>query len=95
MTQDTSDKTPDQLLKELNQIDGNPPKETAKIQKNMTHHSKAWNVVSHIFSGILVGGVIGYGIDYWVGTTPWGVVIFFPIGFIAGMMNVIRMTREE
>ncbi len=44
----------------------------------------------HMVSGILVGGVIGWLLDSWLGTGPWLFVIFFILGVAAGFLNVWR-----
>ncbi|WP_165176315.1 AtpZ/AtpI family protein [Desulfovibrio sp. ZJ369] len=48
----------------------------------------------HLVSGPLVGFAIGYGLDYWLGTGPWGKLIFLVIGIAAGFLNVYRDTRH-
>lgn len=48
----------------------------------------------HLVSGPLVGFAIGYGLDYWLGITPWGKLIFLFIGIVAGFLNVYRDTRH-
>ncbi len=48
----------------------------------------------HLVSGPLVGFALGYGLDYWLGTGPWGKLIFLVIGIAAGFLNVYRDTRH-
>lgn len=47
----------------------------------------------HLVSGPAVGFAIGYGIDRWFGTSPWGKLIFLFIGIAAGFLNVYRDTK--
>lgn len=47
----------------------------------------------HLVSGPAVGFAIGYGIDYWLQTSPWGKLIFLFIGIAAGFLNVYRDTQ--
>ncbi len=44
----------------------------------------------HLVSGMLVGGVLGYGLDSWLGSQPWGLLVFLLMGIIAGFRNVWR-----
>jgi ATP synthase protein I len=37
-----------------------------------------------------VGGVIGWGLDWVLGSRPWLFLLFFMLGFAAGVVNVIR-----
>lgn len=90
-------KQADDLLEKLNQM--HPPEqekdqETQNVSQ-MQETSRAFAAISQIFSGIIVGGLIGYGLDMFLETTPWLTVIFFPIGFIAGIMNMIRMLKDS
>lgn len=45
---------------------------------------------TELVAAIAVGGFIGYGLDQWLGTTPWLFLVFFLLGFAAGMVNVVR-----
>lgn len=47
----------------------------------------------HMVSGPLVGFGIGYGLDYWLDSGPWGKLIFLIIGIGAGFLNVYRDSR--
>lgn len=53
----------------------------------------------HMVSGILVGGVIGYFLDEWLGTGPWLKLVFFLFGVGAGFYNVyldtMRLLKEQ
>ncbi|TCD13417.1 AtpZ/AtpI family protein [Oricola cellulosilytica] len=52
--------------------------------------AQALKLSSEFIAGILVGAGIGYLIDRFVGTSPWGLVIFLLLGFAAGVLNVLR-----
>ncbi len=45
---------------------------------------------SELVAAIVVGGLIGYGLDQWLQTSPWLFLVFFMLGFAAGMLNVMR-----
>ncbi len=42
----------------------------------------------HLVSGIIAGGLFGYGFDYWLETSPKGLLIGVFIGIIAGFKNL-------
>ena len=54
-----------------------------------------FNVGVDFFSGVCVGGLVGYGIDAYFGTKPFGFCIFIILGFAAGINNVIKATRKK
>ncbi len=41
-------------------------------------------------AGILVGAAIGWLMDRWLGTSPWGMIVFLLFGFAAGVLNMMR-----
>lgn len=45
---------------------------------------------SELVAGVLVGALIGWGIDHFLSSSPWGLIIFLMLGFTAGVMNVMR-----
>lgn len=52
--------------------------------------AKALRLSSEFVAGIVVGGMIGWAIDHFAGTTPWGLMVFLLLGFGAGTLNAIR-----
>ena len=42
-------------------------------------------------SAIFVGVAIGVLLDYWFGTKPWLMVVFFLMGSAAGFLNIFRL----
>lgn len=49
-----------------------------------------FRMASEFVAAILVGGLLGYGLDWLLGTGPWLFLLFFILGFAAGVMNVLR-----
>ena len=45
---------------------------------------------SELVAGVVVGALIGWALDHWVGISPWGLIVFVLLGFAAGVRNVIR-----
>ena len=39
---------------------------------------------------VVVATGIGWAIDRWLGTRPWGMIVLFFLGVAAGMLNVYR-----
>lgn len=50
----------------------------------------AFRVGVEMVAGVIVGAAIGYGLDQWLGTKPWMLIVFFFLGAAGGMMNVYR-----
>jgi ATP synthase protein I len=47
-------------------------------------------MAAELVAAVIVGGAIGYGLDRWLGSTPWLFLLFFVLGFAAGVLNVVR-----
>jgi ATP synthase protein I len=45
---------------------------------------------SELVAGVVVGGALGYALDYWLGIRPWGFIVFVLLGFAAGIVNLMR-----
>jgi ATP synthase protein I len=52
--------------------------------------ARGFRLSSELVAGVLVGAVIGWGIDQLLSTSPWGLIVFFLLGFVAGVINVMR-----
>jgi ATP synthase protein I len=50
---------------------------------------------SEFVAAILVGGAIGWGIDWALGSKPAFTIVFFLLGVVAGVWNVIRATSPK
>jgi ATP synthase protein I len=44
-------------------------------------------------AAVIVGAVLGYGIDAIFKTTPWGLIGFLALGFITGVWNLVRVSQ--
>lgn len=47
-----------------------------------------------LVASVAVGVLIGLGLDAWLGTRPWLMVLFLLLGGAAGVMNVYRFMRN-
>jgi ATP synthase protein I len=56
---------------------------------------RGMKIAAELVAGVLVGGVLGWYLDKWLGTKPWLFLLFFLLGTAAGMMNVIRQAQRE
>ena len=45
---------------------------------------------SEFAAAVLVGAILGWGVDALAGTSPFGLIVFLLLGFVAGVLNVIR-----
>ena len=49
---------------------------------------------TELVAHVVVGTIIGFILDRTFGTKPWLILIFFFVGAIAGIVNVIRSAKK-
>ena len=54
----------------------------------------AFRLGTELVAAVAVGTIIGFILDNWFDTKPWFIIIFFFIGVIAGILNVIRVANN-
>ena len=54
----------------------------------------AFKLGTELVAAVAVGTIIGFILDNWFGTKPWLILIFFFVGVIAGISNVIRSAKN-
>ena len=69
-------------------------RETTGPGNRQTAFGQAFRLSSEMVAGVLVGGFIGWWLDYWLGTAPWLLLLFFFLGVAAGILNAVRAARE-
>jgi ATP synthase protein I len=65
---------------------GSDPRQTA----DLSAYARGFRLSTELVAGVLVGAVIGWLLDRWLGISPWGLIVFLLLGFVAGVLNVMR-----
>ncbi len=47
-----------------------------------------------LVTSIIAGALIGWGLDSWLGTKPWLLILFLFLGVGAGFMSVYRINNK-
>jgi len=56
-------------------------------------YGMAFTLAADLVGGVIGGALIGWFLDSWLGSAPWGLISFFFLGAAAGMWNVYRTVR--
>lgn len=57
---------------------------------------RAYRLSAELIAGVIVGGAIGWYLDWLMGNRkPYMFILFFLLGAAAGMMNIIRSAMRE
>ena len=51
-------------------------------------------MASDFTAAIIVGAVIGWGVDALFGWSPWGLIVCLVLGFIAGVRMIVRVAND-
>ena len=52
-------------------------------------------VLAELLGGLLGGAVIGWVIDYFAGTSPWGLLVMLFFGIVVAFRNIIRISNRR
>ena len=69
-------------------------KELFNKNQNSSSIGAAFKLSTELVAAVAVGTIIGFILDKTFGTKPWLIIIFFFIGVIAGIINVIKSAKN-
>ena len=71
------------------------------LKKNLNENNQnsssigaAFKLSTELVSAVAVGTIIGFILDKTFGTKPWLILIFFFVGVVAGIINVVRSAKN-
>ena len=67
---------------------------TQKEAPPQSNIGQAFKMSTELVSAVLVGTIIGFILDTWFDTKPWLILIFFFVGVVAGITNVINSAKK-
>ena len=65
-----------------------------KKKDNPSSIGTAFKLSTELVSAVAVGTIIGFIFDKTFGTKPWFILIFFFVGVVAGIYNVIKSAKN-
>ena len=69
-------------------------RKSSKNEESSSNMGTAFKMSTELVSAVVVGTIIGFILDNWFGTKPWLILIFFFVGVIAGILNVVRSAKN-
>ena len=69
-------------------------RKSSKNTESSSSMGAAFKMSTELVSAVVVGTIIGFILDNWFGTKPWLILIFFFVGVITGIMNVIKSAKR-
>lgn len=52
-----------------------------------------WNEGGSFLGSVIAGTLLGHGLDRWIGTTPWFLVVGLGLGAYSGFLKLYRMSE--
>jgi ATP synthase protein I len=76
----------------LKELRPSEPTSSSQAQNGATGKAfgQAIRISTELVAGLAVGAALGYGADRLLGTSPWGFILLFLLGFAASVVNAIR-----
>ena len=65
------------------------------LQENAERSGSAAGASYTLVGGILVLGGIGFAVDHYRGTAPWGVIIGLVLGVVVGFYDLVKSTWQR
>jgi len=69
-------------------------KELFNKNQNSSSIGAAFKLSTELVAAVAVGTIIGFILDNTFGTKPWLIIIFFFIGVVTGIINVIKSAKN-
>ena len=69
-------------------------KDLQSKKPNPSSIGSAFKLSTELVSAVAVGTIIGFILDKTFGTKPWLILIFFFVGVVAGITNVIKSAKN-
>lgn len=63
---------------------------TKTLQENVTRAAPAAGAAYSLVGALLLLGAIGWGVDRWQGTAPWGLLIGLLLGMVVGFYELVK-----
>ena len=63
-------------------------------KQNTSPIGTAFKLSTELVAAVAVGTIIGFILDKTFGTKPWLILIFFFVGVVAGITNVIKSAKN-
>jgi len=77
-------------IRDSRKIRTDQPAESGNGAARSSAMARGFQLSSELIAGVVVGALIGWAIDHWLPTSPWGLIVFVLAGFVAGVVNVVR-----
>lgn len=58
-------------------------------------YSQGSRVLALLLGALLGGGILGWALDQWLGTSPWGLLIVLTLAIVGAFLNIMKISKER
>jgi ATP synthase protein I len=69
---------------------GRSPETGPRPTADSSAFARGFRLATEFVAGVILGAVLGWAVDRWLGTSPWGLIVLLLLGFAAGTLTVMR-----
>jgi ATP synthase protein I len=69
---------------------GRPPDTGPRPTVDPSAFARGFRLATEFVAGVILGAALGWVVDRWLKTSPWGLILFLLLGFAAGVLNLMR-----
>ena len=52
-------------------------------------------VLALLLGALFGGGILGWALDHWFGTSPWCLLIVLALAIVGAFMNIMKISKER
>lgn len=84
--------TPEELSQKIKEAQArqDPGSRPAGSRSNQSSAGKAFRAATDLVAAVAVGLFLGYWVDRWLGSKPFGMMIMLFLGFAAGLLSIYK-----
>jgi ATP synthase protein I len=75
-------------------IDAATGRQTPETEPRGNAMGVAFRLAAEMIAGVVVGGLLGYGVDVWTNSAPAGLIVGLLFGAGVGIYNAVRAARS-
>lgn len=85
----------DDLDRRLAQARSAEQARSAAVPVSAKGYGQGSRVLMELIGAPLGGGILGYALDRWLGTSPWLLLVFVTLAVIVAFRNIYRISKER
>ncbi len=93
MSDNKPDKSFDQKLADIRSR--NEEEDYSETAEDTASYGKGHNAAGEFLASVIAGGLLGYAIDRYFETSPWGLFFFICLGFVSAAIRATKAATKD